>query len=109
MPRPTRPESGRRPDYDLKVYHKETGKSSYVGAGWKQENGSIKVSIDLCVHLVNDPNLTLSLWPVDTGKPPEQRSGGEKAKRGPMHKPPPDAADDDNFFDDPPGSAEIPF
>ncbi len=87
MPRPHRPK-GRRPDYDLKVFHKETEKNAYVGAAWLDPNtGRINIHLDLCVHLQHDPNVILTLFPVDRDEDvpddePKKRSRPRNQPRG---------------------------
>ena len=59
----------RKPDYRLKVLDKESGKSGQAGAGWKNEDGSISISLDLCIVLPGgNPNLVITLFPADEKK-----------------------------------------
>lgn len=132
MPRPTR-QPGRLPDYDLKVFNRETTKSTYVGAGWLRDDGGINISIDQCVHLTADPNLVFTLWPVDAAKKGDGRSGSDapdsarrqfKAREEGDYtarrdraakpndgkpKPEPEEEEEPDFFGDKPGDDGIPF
>lgn len=60
----------RKPDFRLKIMDRETGqKSSNIGAGWKNDNGSISIVIDFGCHIPWDnPSLLITLWP-ENGKP----------------------------------------
>ena len=67
---------GRMPDYDLKVLCKSTGQTTYIGAGWKNDDGSICVKLDLCCTMPSDPDLVYTLFPATTTR-------GEKLDRMP--------------------------
>lgn len=42
---------GRKPDYRLKVFDKNTEESGEVGVGWLNDNGSISIRLNSCVVL----------------------------------------------------------
>lgn len=55
-------EIGRKPDYRLKVMHKGTSLKGDVGCAWRNEDGSLSISLDPFVQLVQDGNLVLTLF-----------------------------------------------
>lgn len=56
---------GRLPDYKLCVKDMTTEHKAEVGAGWKNENGSISIRLNLCSVIHHNPNLVLTLFPYD--------------------------------------------
>ena len=58
----------RRPDYKLKVWDKDTGARTEVGAAWRNADGTLSVTVYPCV-ILTDVNTQsprqLKLWPVD--------------------------------------------
>lgn len=55
----------RKPDYNVRAKRKASGESSFVGAAWKNENGSISVKIDPFVVLKGETDLLITLFPRD--------------------------------------------
>lgn len=55
--------SGNKPDYKLHALDKETQEKNRIGAGWINEDGSIRVKLDAFVVLQASPNLVLTLFP----------------------------------------------
>lgn len=56
----------RLPDYKLKVFNKTTGQRGEVGAGWKNEDGSITINLNPCVVLTPDSNIAITLFVNDS-------------------------------------------
>lgn len=56
----------RPPDFILKVKNMDTKQENRVGAGWKTEDGkSIRIHLDYCVVLKNEPGLIFTLFKKD--------------------------------------------
>lgn len=53
---------GRTPDFDLSVLNKETGEKGKVGAAWRNEDGSISITLNSHVHLKQDKAEILTLF-----------------------------------------------
>ena len=54
------------PDFKLKALDKLTEQKSEVGAGWRNQDGSISIRLNLCTVLHSSPNLVLTLFPNDS-------------------------------------------
>lgn len=63
---------GRKPDYNLVVYDKTTEGRTQAGAAWVQQDGSISITINPCVMLPSDRNLSIKLFPNEHQDEPEQ-------------------------------------
>lgn len=59
------PKSGRKPDFKLKILDKTTDEKSEIGAGWKNDDGSISIVLNMCTTVSRDPNQVLTLFPVE--------------------------------------------
>lgn len=57
----------RRPDYDLCAMIKGTEVKGKVGAGWKNDDGSISVKLNPWVKLEWSEGLVLTLFPAGEG------------------------------------------
>lgn len=55
--------TSRKPDYVLKVLNKDNEGRCNVGAGWKNEDGSVSIQLNPCVVLQYDPQIVLTLFP----------------------------------------------
>lgn len=58
-----RPAKGPTPDYNLSALDKVTSQRAQIGAGWKNEDGSISIRLNLCTFIHHNPNLVLTLFP----------------------------------------------
>jgi hypothetical protein len=56
---------GRKPDFWLKAMNKATNEKRKVGAGWKNEDGSVSIDIDAFTVLQSSPDLVLTLFSVE--------------------------------------------
>lgn len=56
---------GRKPEFRLKVKHKVSEQTANQGAGWLNDDGSITIKLDLCAVLTHDPDLLITLFPID--------------------------------------------
>jgi hypothetical protein len=57
--------SGRKPSYRLNALNKKTDEKTYpVGAGWKNEDGSITLVLNRFVVLPTDPEWLFTLFPT---------------------------------------------
>ncbi len=68
---------GRKPDYNVSVLNKATEQRGPVGVGWLNEDGSISISLNMCVILRSDPDLVINVFPVtkwEEKKPSPDRS-----------------------------------
>jgi hypothetical protein len=52
----------KKPDFRLKFLHKVTSEKGDVGAGWQNNDGSISIRLNCCVHLVQNPDVVLTLF-----------------------------------------------
>ena len=60
----------RTPDYNVKALNKRTGdRTGKIGAGWKNEDGSISVKLDMFVTIAYDPDLLVTLFVNDRPAP----------------------------------------
>lgn len=57
--------SGKKPTYDVSILNKVTGQKGKVGAAWFNDNGRISIKLNPCVVLASDPNLVITLFPID--------------------------------------------
>lgn len=57
--------NNRHPDFRLKALDKLTEIRGEVGAGWQNEDGSISIRLDPWTILESNPNLLLTLFPVE--------------------------------------------
>lgn len=87
---------GRKPDYYLTVYDKTTEGRTQAGAAWVQQDGSISITINPCVMLPSDRNLSIKLFPNEHQDEPEQPQPRRATKQKPRRNP---ARCDD--YDDP--------
>lgn len=78
----------RLPDYRLKVLHKPTDRTGFVGAVWKNATGSLLLVLDPGASPVFDPDIVYTLFPVVEG-------GGDDTKTGPTFPDPAASVDDD--------------
>ena len=53
----------RKPDYRLKVLNKDTEERGEIGAGWKNDDGSISIVLNPCINLQASKNIVLTLFP----------------------------------------------
>ena len=53
----------RRPDYELKAWHKTSNASGEVGAAWNNEDGSLSLVLNPGCMLMFDPEIKLRLFP----------------------------------------------
>lgn len=69
-------QKGRKPDFRLKVFDKDTEESGEVGAGWRNDDGSISIRLNGWVVLSQRDlrNQLLTLFPEDG------RGDGNKAE-----------------------------
>lgn len=58
----------RRADFDLCVMDRGTGRKGVIGAGWKNEDGSVSVILNPCVVWDSRDNLTVRLFPRTEGR-----------------------------------------
>lgn len=69
--------AGRKPDYKFRVLNKTTGAKAEVGAAWVNSDGRFSVTLNPCVVLTSDPNLTYCLfpnaWATDSGGMPNNK------------------------------------
>lgn len=68
----------RQPDYRLHVKYKSTEETARVGAAWVNPGGSISIRLDPCVVLQRDPDLLITLFPIDKGS--EAPADADEAK-----------------------------
>jgi hypothetical protein len=54
-----------KPTHRLKALNKLTNNRCEVGAGWLNANGSISVRLNPCIVLRYDPEIVITLFPVD--------------------------------------------
>lgn len=59
--------TNRKPDMVLKAYNQQTDKSSIVGAGWRNSNGSVSIKLNDFVVLQQTPVYIFTLFPKDDG------------------------------------------
>jgi hypothetical protein len=60
---------GRKPEWVLKTFDKQTEETGAVGVGWDNANGSISIRLNSHVQLRQDMNEVLHLFPAEfTGK-----------------------------------------
>ena len=82
----------RKPDYRLTVYDKAEKKGlGEVGAAWKNEDGSVTITLNAFVNLSYNPRFGLRLWPI------EKQSGQEVPR------------DDKKYFKQPYKDDNVPF
>lgn len=66
--------SGRQPDYSLGALDSATDeKNPKIGAAWKNDDGSISISINDFIVLRGNKTLYLRLFPNDRSTPPPQK------------------------------------
>ena len=53
---------GRSPDYNLSFLDKGTDQRGRVGAGWRNDDGSISIKLNVKVVLAESPDLILTLF-----------------------------------------------
>lgn len=58
--------SSRKPDYRLKGLNKVTNEKYILGAGWKNDDGSVTVVLNDFVVITSTKDLLLTLFPIDT-------------------------------------------
>jgi hypothetical protein len=74
----------RKPDYTLSVMDKESGKKlPNAGGAWKNEDGSLSISLNACVVLTSDKNLSIVLFPASTSPPSSSQKTGGSVKSPP--------------------------
>lgn len=57
----------RKPDFWLKAMDKDTNEKRKIGAGWRNQDGSISIDIDAFTILTSKPTLVLTLFPIERG------------------------------------------
>lgn len=73
--------SPRKPTHNISVINKVTGARGQVGAGWLNDNGTITLALNPMVHLVSNPDCTITLFPIDykpAERPTNMRRGGPR-------------------------------
>lgn len=58
----------RKPNYRLKTFDTKSEKNGRIGAGWLNDNGSISIVLDPAVVLGIQPNVAITLWPIEEGQ-----------------------------------------
>lgn len=56
---------GRKPDYWVKMMNKDTNEKRKIGAGWKNDDGSISIDIDCFTVISAHPALVITMFPID--------------------------------------------
>lgn len=62
-------EPGRKPAYRLSVLRKDNDKRGVVGAVWREDDGSISITINPCVVLRGDDDIHIKLFPIEWREP----------------------------------------
>lgn len=60
--------AGRKPDFWLKAMNPASKEKGKVGAGWRNEDGSISIDINAFIVLKSSPDLNLTMFPIERGK-----------------------------------------
>lgn len=75
---------GRKPDYQVGIFNKETQEKGNVGAAWKsdKDDGRISIKLNVGVVLTQSPNWYITLFPNE-GR--EERFGDKPRGAGAPH------------------------
>lgn len=105
--------SGGRPDYEIKIKHKDAKYATRVGAAWRTKDGAgINIRLDPGVSVSTPDGVFLTLWPAESKEEREARFNGggqrggatQREPRGGGYEPPPDDGGGGGF-----GADNIPF
>lgn len=55
----------RKPDYRLRIKDKETSEPMTVGAGWKNEDGSISIQVSKLIKVELSEKVFVTLFPIE--------------------------------------------
>lgn len=71
---------GRRPDYRIKALNKITDERDYIGAGWRNDDGSIGLRFNRFCTVPVGSDFVISLFPVedDYEERPVRRRGSRR-------------------------------
>lgn len=78
MPIPPNKPAGRKPDFNLVVYDKHTGRKGTVGAAWFGDTGEVRITLPPGITLSQPEGISLILWPTDD-RPVKPVPGGKPA------------------------------
>lgn len=77
-----------KPDFELKIKHKDAKYGARVGAAWRTKDGSgVNIRLDPGISVATPEGVFLTLWPFESKEDREQRfaggggSGGGSAAR----------------------------
>lgn len=76
-----------RPDYEIKIKHKDAKYATKVGAAWKTQDGrGINIKLDPGVSVATPDGVFLTLWPFESKEEREARfnggGGGQRQQSG---------------------------
>jgi hypothetical protein len=87
-----------KPDYEIKIKHKDAKYGVRVGAAWRTKDGSgVNLKLDPGISVSTPDGVFLTLWPFESKEDREQRfaGGGGRAAAAPRGGPRPQ--DDGDF------------